>query len=101
VTKKMTLNEAAKRVSEIGNQIDALVTEAETICDETGYDGFGLNVAYGMGGHYRPDPRKVEQWEGKPEDYEIEKGEDGEYRYEYSQDDGDEGGYWAASSRSC
>ena len=95
----MKLDEASKRVSEIKKEIRKLIEEAEGICDASGLDSFHLKVAYGMGGSYRPDPRRVEEWEGSPEDYEIGK-DGGVYRYDYS-DDFHEGGYWESSSSRC
>jgi hypothetical protein len=95
--KKVTQEEqdkAQERVNAIWSTINTLVKEAEALCDETGAD-FSLNVAYGMGGQYRPDPRNADQWPGDPEDYDVE---DGAYLYD---DTGEDGGYWYSSSMSC
>lgn len=109
---KKEQKEAAKRVREISNQIKELTLEAEDLCDEHGiFDFVSYPEEYGMGGRYRPNPKNVEQWAGKPEDYDeiTNKVDDddenspvGEWHYEYNYEGyGDGEGYWHTSSMSC
>lgn len=98
----MNEKEARAKIDELTKQAHALIDQAEKVADEHGLH-FSFDVAYGMGGSYRPDPTQVEKWKGKPEDYEIFKNEDGDYQYEYRGDfyEDETGGYWQASSAGC
>lgn len=109
---KKEQKEAQKRVNEITKEIQKLVAEAEGLCDEHGIFNFSsVPHEYGMGGTYRPNPKNVESWAGKPEDYESEgistKDYDGEEQGDYGYEDaryenyGDGEGYWHTSSMSC
>lgn len=86
----MNKGEANKKINELVKQAYDNIKQAEELADAHGID-FGFSVAYGMGGHYNPDIRRKSEWEGDPSDYDW---------YE-SDEYGEEGGYWRASSQSC
>ena len=85
----MNQNEAEEKIRELKEQAKLLIKEATELADAHGIEFF-FSVAYGMGGSYYPDPARKGEWEGDPDDYWFPTNEYG-----------DDGGFWRASSHRC
>lgn len=94
---------AAKTIAANMARVEALIKESEMLADMFGLS-FTMDVAYGMGGQYYPNPARVHEWPGEPGDYskfveyDPEDGTAKHVRDDYA--DSDEG-LWYASSMSC
>jgi hypothetical protein len=100
VSKKITRKEGEKKISKLTQVAYDALKEAETVADASGVD-FGFNPAYGMGGHYYPDPKRIGEWEGDPEEYDFVSEDGGFAHYAPDWADPDDGGVWSSSSSSC
>lgn len=101
MSEKISKQDGEKKIQELTQSAMKSLWEAEQIADATGND-FSFSVAYGMGGHYFPDPKRVGEWEGDREDYDWVSSDDPPsfVRWMLEWDDTDEGA-WRSSSASC
>lgn len=98
----MTRDEAVKAIREHTDIARAAIRKAEQISDDTGVE-FSFSVAYGMGGHYYPNPALAGTW-GEEPDYPYRRQNDGTYEFcesysGYGAEDDE--GFWYSSSMGC